>query len=273
MKIYSTSIIASVMAISACTSNQDNATTQEAQNITTESGLMVEIIQQGTGEKPQTGDIVKVHYTGTLKATGEKFDSSVDRGEPIEFPLGIGRVIPGWEEGIAMLNKGTKARLIIPAALGYGEHKTGPIPPNSDLVFEVELVDFKPGPKPITHDPFDISGIAPTKTASGLELYITEKGSGTKVEAGKMVTVHYYGYLHEGGQKFDNSYERGEPIQVPVGMGQVIPGWDEGLALLNVGDKATLIIPHTLAYGDEGFPGVIPPRATLVFDIEVLDVQ
>jgi len=108
----------------------------------TESGLGIKIITQGTGPKPKTGDRVKVHYTGTLE-DGSKFDSSVDRGVPFEFPIGQGRVIKGWDEGIAMLNVGSKALLKIPAKLAYGERGAGGvIPPNATLYFEVELLEI-----------------------------------------------------------------------------------------------------------------------------------
>lgn len=108
----------------------------------TASGLDIEILEKGDGPKPSVGDTVHVHYTGTLE-NGTKFDSSHDRGQPIAFPLGQGRVIKGWDEGIALLNKGAKARLTIPPELGYGAQGAGGvIPPNTTLIFEVELVDF-----------------------------------------------------------------------------------------------------------------------------------
>jgi peptidylprolyl isomerase len=108
----------------------------------TSSGLMYKIDKKGSGDYAKAGDIVSVHYTGFLP-DGTKFDSSVDRGEPIEFPLGQGRVIKGWDEGITLLNIGSKATLIIPPSLGYGSRAMGPIPANSILIFEVELVDIK----------------------------------------------------------------------------------------------------------------------------------
>ncbi|HRW68136.1 FKBP-type peptidyl-prolyl cis-trans isomerase, partial [Lentimicrobium sp.] len=92
---------------------------------------------------PVAGKTVKVHYTGTL-LDGTKFDSSVDRGQPFEFVLGQGQVIQGWDEGIAMMKKGGKARLIIPSAIAYGENGRMPtIPPSATLIFDVELIDFK----------------------------------------------------------------------------------------------------------------------------------
>ena len=108
----------------------------------TDSGLRTIIHKEGSGEKPKKGQSVSVHYTGLLE-TGKKFDSSHDRGQPITFPLGEGRVIKGWDEAIALMSKGEKRTLVIPPNLAYGERSTGPIPPNSTLIFEVELVDFK----------------------------------------------------------------------------------------------------------------------------------
>jgi FKBP-type peptidyl-prolyl cis-trans isomerase len=109
---------------------------------TTESGLRYVITQEGSGPNAEAGKNVSVHYSGTLM-DGTKFDSSYDRGQPFQFVLGQGRVIAGWDEGIALLNKGAKATLYIPSSLGYGERATGKIVANSILKFDVELVDFK----------------------------------------------------------------------------------------------------------------------------------
>lgn len=109
---------------------------------TTASGLQYEITTEGTGAQPKPTDIVKVHYTGTL-IDGTKFDSSKDRGEPIEFPLD--QVIPGWTEGIQLLKVGSKAKLYIPSNLAYGPQGRPPqIAPNSTLIFDVELLDIVP---------------------------------------------------------------------------------------------------------------------------------
>lgn len=111
-------------------------------NELTESGLRYKILKEGSGPKAENGDSVSVHYRGELP-DGQVFDSSYERREPIGFRLGEGRVIPGWEEGIAKLNKGAKAKLIIPYWLAYGERGYGPIPPKAVLIFEVELVDIQ----------------------------------------------------------------------------------------------------------------------------------
>jgi len=110
------------------------------------------------------------------------------------------------------------------------------------------------------------------KTESGLRYQIIQKGSGAKASQGKNISVHYKGQLADG-RVFDSSYERKQPIDFQVGVGQVIKGWDEGLQLLQVGDKARLVIPSHLAYGSQGAGGVIPPDATLIFDVELMDVK
>ncbi|HUH50764.1 MAG TPA: peptidylprolyl isomerase [Flavobacterium sp.] len=110
------------------------------------------------------------------------------------------------------------------------------------------------------------------KTDSGLFYKIIEKGNGAKAQKGKTVSVHYTGAL-ENGDVFDSSYKRNEPIDFVLGTGQVISGWDEGISLLNVGDKARFVIPSNLGYGSRGAGGVIPPNAILVFDVELKNVK
>ena len=110
------------------------------------------------------------------------------------------------------------------------------------------------------------------KTESGLRYQFIQKGEGKHAESGKTVSVHYEGSL-ENGKVFDSSYPRKKPIEFRLGQGQVIEGWDEGIALLRVGDKARFVIPSDLGYGPSGAGGVIPPNATLIFDVELMDVK
>lgn len=110
--------------------------------ITTASGLQYEDLVVGTGAEAKAGNTVSVHYTGWL-TDGTKFDSSLDRNEPFEFQLGAGMVIPGWDEGVAGMKVGGKRKLTIPPDLGYGASGAGPIPANSTLIFEVELLEVK----------------------------------------------------------------------------------------------------------------------------------
>ncbi|TDE04152.1 peptidylprolyl isomerase [Flavobacterium hiemivividum] len=110
------------------------------------------------------------------------------------------------------------------------------------------------------------------KTESGLRYQFIQRGEGKQAAAGKMVSVHYEGSL-ENGKVFDSSYPRKKPIEFKLGQGQVIEGWDEGIALLKVGDKARFVIPSHLGYGSRGAGGAIPPNATLIFDVELMDVK
>ena len=111
-----------------------------------------------------------------------------------------------------------------------------------------------------------------SKTDSGLRYQVLQEGTGDKAEKGKTVSVHYKGQLSDG-TVFDSSYKRNQPIDFALGVGQVIPGWDEGIQLLKVGDKARFVIPSDLAYGSAGAGGVIPPDATLIFDVELMDAK
>ena len=237
--------------------------------VTTASGLQFIVVEPGQGAVPQVGEIVSVHYVGTLE-DGTEFDNSYSRGEPISFPLGKGQVIPGWDEGIGLMNLGGKAKLIIPPELAYGEQGAGGvIPPNATLYFDVELVDILPGSP---EAPAEIDAGDYVTTDSGLLYYDFVVGDGATPGSGQQVAVHYTGWL-EDGTKFDSSLDRGQPFTFALGTGSVIKGWDEGLATMQVGGKRQLVIPPELGYGDRGAGGLIPPDATLVFEVELLDAR
>ena len=113
-------------------------------------------------------------------------------------------------------------------------------------------------------------------TASGLQITDSKVGTGAAPKTGQTCVMHYTGWLYESGQKgkkFDSSVDRGEPFEFPIGTGRVIKGWDEGVATMKVGGKRTLVIPPELGYGPRGAGGVIPPNATLIFDVELLGVK
>ncbi|HZQ22995.1 MAG TPA: FKBP-type peptidyl-prolyl cis-trans isomerase [Terriglobales bacterium] len=127
------------------------------------------------------------------------------------------------------------------------------------------------GQKSSTSAPTKVTG-EPTKLPSGLEYWDIKQGTGATAEKGQKVTVHYTGWLTSG-KKFDSSVDAGRPFNFTLGAGQVIKGWDEGVAGMKVGGKRQLRIPPDMAYGPSGYPPVIPPNSTLIFDVELLGVK
>lgn len=264
----------------ACTAqmpapSQPTTASNEERTVTTPSGLTFIELAPGSGDLARPGDVVDVHYRGTL-ANGTQFDSSYSRGQPLQFILGQGMVIAGWDEGISMMRKGGKARLIIPPQLAYGSRGAGGvIPPNATLTFEVELVEIRPGPAAA---PQAVADGDYATTASGLRSYDLQVGTGAEAVAGRTVLVHYTGWLTDG-TRFDSSRQprrpmgRQEPFSFRLGAGEVIKGWDAGVAGMRVGGKRQLVIPPNLAYGDRGAGQVIPPGATLIFEVELVDVR
>lgn len=233
----------------------------------TSAGLRFAVIEPGDGPRVQHGMAVRVHYSGYFEDF-TIFDSSYERGEPIEFIIGRGMVIRGWEEGISRLHEGDKARLWIPYQLAYGEQGRGPIPPRSNLIFDVEVLQATEIKRPV---PYPVDGLDTLTTESGLQYIIVEEGFGESPHAGQMVAVHYSGFLLNG-HMFDSSVERGQPFRFVLGQGQVIQGWDEGVALMKPGAKYQFIIPPHLAYGQRSV-GPIPAGSTLVFNVELLHAE
>ncbi len=237
----------------------------------TKNGVQYIIVKANkTGEQAVAGTVADFHYAGYFR-DGKTFDNSFDRNQPLSIKIGQGQLMPGWDEGMSMLRNGEKARLIIPSSLALGEKGYPPlIPPNTDLIMDIEMLNVKVIVPPAL---FDIKGLEEKVTSTGLKYYEVKKaGSAVKAAAGKSVKVHYSGYLADG-KMFDSSVERGEPIEFPLGQGRVIPGWDEGIALMSVGDKLRLVIPYNLAYGEQGRPPMIPAKADLTFDVELVDVK
>ncbi len=231
-----------------------------------DSGIQYRINEPGKGNKAASNDMVWVHYSLMLQDS-TVIDNSWERGDPVYFKLGAGQVIPGWEKAISYLRKGDKATLVIPPDLAYGNREVGQIPPNSTLIFDVEIIDIKPAPKPFEIEPnLDI-----TTTTSGLRYGVVKPGKGTMLVTGMRVKIHYNGFF-EDMTPFDSSHDRNEPLEFTLGKGMVIKGLEEGIAKLRVGDKARLWVPYQLAYGETG-RGHIPPATNLIFDVEVLDAQ
>ncbi|MDT8393966.1 MAG: FKBP-type peptidyl-prolyl cis-trans isomerase [Bacteroidales bacterium] len=270
----------------------------DSNNITTEpleSGLIFIEEKEGRGPHPKAGEMVKVHLTVSL-INGEKIFSTADRGEPFEYEYGQNFDTRGLEEGVGMLKKGGKAKLIVPHSLAYGAESRGQmIPPYSTIIYDVELVSMrskeaydkerkamqeqqqakeeqrKQNEKVLRDKYLSDNNITVEPTASGLYYIENEKGTGKRAMPGNTVYVHYTGRLLDG-TVFDSSRDRGEPFSFRLGVGQVIKGWDEAIAMMNEGGKATLVIPSDIAYGSRD-SGKIPAYSTLVFDVELVKVE
>ncbi|MFA9275424.1 MAG: FKBP-type peptidyl-prolyl cis-trans isomerase [Candidatus Aquirickettsiella gammari] len=220
----------------------------------------------GTGAEAVNGKTVVVHYTGWLRDPqaenqhGKAFDSSVGRG-PFSFNLGEGRVIRGWEQGVQGMKVGGKRTLQIPSTLAYGPRGAGRgvIPPDADLIFDIELLDVINLPE--------------------VEKIDNKVGKGDEAKSGNTVTVHYTGWLRDPkakgqkGKEFDSSRKR-DAFSFTVNGGEVIRGWDLGVQGMKIGGKRTLIIPAALAYGArEVGNGLIPANSDLIFEVELLKVK
>jgi len=237
----------------------------------TAGGISVSDHVVGEGATAVKGGEVEVHYTGYL-TDGTVFDTSVPRKRPFTFELGAGRVIKGWDEGVEGMKIGGKRKLVIPAPLGYGERRAGKIPPNSTLIFTIELLNFTPPlppPQPLTA--FEGKPVATKKLEKGLVVADFKLGDGPEARAGDTVSVHYRGTLKDG-TEFDSSLARPRPLVFPLGQGRVIKGWDTGIAGMKVGGLRKLIIPAELAYGERA-RGKIPANADLTFTVELMAVK
>lgn len=230
-------------------------------------GLVVRDIAVGQGEAGiKVGASVTMHYVGVLAASGEQFDSSLDRGEPATFQLEPGALIEGFSRGLLGAKVGTKRRLEIPSALGYGERGAPPvIPANADLVFEVEILEFS-NPRELS-----TAWLREETRENGLIIRIIKEGpqGGQPAPENAVATIHTMGVI-EGGQKFDSTFDQGAPTVVPLEHVSV-EGWKLGIIGMKPGEVRQVVVPPSLGFGEEGQPPVIPPNATLTFEIELFD--
>jgi peptidylprolyl isomerase len=233
------------------------------------SGLQYYEIIEGEGPESTQNSTVSTNYIIWVKTDqGYNFVDRSTAGSPLSFVLGRGdMVFPGWDEGATGMKVGGKRLLVIPPDLGLGSENNDIIPANSTLVMEIELTDVKEPQIATQVDEQDL-----TTTESGLKYYDLKTGTGDTPEAGQTVVVHYTGWLADGTQ-FDSSLDRGETFSFVLGAGNIIPGWDEGLTTMKVGGKRQLVIPPELGYGDQGAGSVIPPGATLIFEVELLEIK
>jgi len=269
--------------LSSCSSNESS--------FTTESGINVEYIEKGSGRSPVHGEVITLNMTYSEEGGEVLFDTrSVGAPIPMIFDTA------NWKKGgmlyevFSSLEIGDSIVFDIPANDLFEKTFRKPLPDSvkadSYITFNVGLVDAmseEAYQSSRSSEQFEIdariidsylsgNNIKAITTESGLRYVITEEGNGANAKPGANVTVHYNGTLIDG-TKFDSSYDRGQPFSFVLGQGQVIPGWDEGIALLNKGAKATLFIPSPLGYGQRGSGRVIPPNSILKFDVELVDIN
>lgn len=237
---------------------------------TTASGLRVTEIVEGEGASPVDGEIVSIHYTAWY-LDGDEFDSTRKNGEPMKFLKGKSQLLPGLEEGVASMRKGGRRILVLPPELAFGKEGSPPVvPPDQWVKFDVELIDIEPGPPRIL--PWNDAGLEVMLSPTGLQYVDFEVGGGDFPGLGSTVVVNYTGFLDDG-TLFDSSYYQGMPLEFELSPENLIPGWIEGLLTMQAGGKRKLIIPPFLGYGRQGFGKSIPPDATLIYDIELLEVR
>lgn len=285
-KIFLLSLVFGVLF----TSCQQQTKTKSYDGYTQSStGLYYNFYQQNEGENPQIMDVLDVMLSCSINDTAVLIPEN-----RMILPMMESLFAGDIYEGFKMMHKGDSASFMVRADSTFITLFGSPMPnvfSIDDLMrFEIRLNDFYPESemqaKQIEYmkenysaetanaeqklsEYFKNNNITAKETASGLNYVITKEGNGEKPSVGTLIKVHYTGKLLDG-TVFDSSVNRNEPFQFVLGIGQVIPGWDEGLQLLSKGSKAVLYIPYYLAYGDRG-AGTIPPFSTLIFEVELID--
>lgn len=235
-------------------------------------GIEYTITHTGNGPLPKTPeDRALVLYKGYITGdTSKVFDASARHGNiPYGFHPGRGgEVIAGWDSVVKYLHAGDKAVMKLPAKYAYGANARPGIPANSDLTFEVEVVDVIKKPAK-----WDGTGKDTITTPSGLKMIMFETHPDSALpKRGQQVTLDYSGYLLNG-YMFDSSVDRGQPYSYACGVAPMIAGWTEAVNLLHKGEKAQIIVPYQLAYGANGRPPTIPAKADLIFDMHLINIK
>lgn len=299
--IFSLAIVAMVFASVFASCKESSVYPGYKKN---QDGLYYKFYTQNEGEKPQMGDLMEMEFSCVVNDTNVVIPITKNIFR-LQEPLFPGDVF----EGMAMMHKDDSASFIVNIDSTFRTFFQQPSLPDefssTDVMrFEFKLNDFYPESeyaKRIAEDVkkmnlervakmkadnveetanaakaleeyFQKNKIVADPTESGLYYVVTSEGNGEKPQPGQMVKVHYTGKLLDG-TVFDSSVERGEPISIPIGVGQVIPGWDEGIQLMSKGEKGILYIPYYLAYGDRAAGDKIQPFSNLIFEVELVDFE
>ncbi|MFN3528568.1 MAG: FKBP-type peptidyl-prolyl cis-trans isomerase [Bacteroidia bacterium] len=263
-------LVAGLLAVAAC----NTSTEAELERSFTPNGLAYIIHVNEAEMKAEIGDVLVIHMQyGTKDSV--LFDSH-KYGRPIFLQV-TNPAYPGSiEEGLVLLGTGDSATFFLSADSVYGRIFHQPLPSGirqgEELIFHIGVITVRNEDRELARYLVNQAITEPARP-SGLYVIKSKEGNGKPAKPGARVSLHYTGTLLDG-TVFDSSKERNDPFSFVLGQGQVIQGWDEGVSLLKVGDKARFIIPSYLAYGPKGAgSGLIPPYSTLVFDVELLDVQ
>jgi FKBP-type peptidyl-prolyl cis-trans isomerase len=198
------------------------------------------------------------------------FSESYANGEPLEFTLGMGLVIAGWEKGLLEMKPGEVRKLYVPYQMGYGENSLEGVPEYSDLFFIVELVSADPPMEPDAF-PKNVEGLKWREAAKGLKVYDEKVGTGKPAMVGSVLKTHYTGWLLSG-RKFGSSKDMGKPLSVVMGAGKMIKGWEVGLDGMREGGVRWFRVSPAMGYGATAY-SMIPSNSTLVFRVELVSSE
>ncbi|MFT4603530.1 MAG: FK506-binding protein 9/10 [Rhodothermales bacterium] len=217
--------------------------------------LEITDLSPGNGDLVSFGQTLKVSYEGRLE-DGTIFDSTEERGRSWYFTMVEGQVIEGWLDGLVGMEVEGTRRLVIPPHLAFGREGrclsdgTCPVPPNSTVIYEITV----------------------EAVLDDVDIEVVTEGVGVSADVGRLVAVSYIGTFVDG-RVFDSTEFSGQPFVFRLGSGQVISGWDRGILGMKEGAIRNLVIPPDLAYGATGVPGSIPPYTTLLFRVEMIQVD
>jgi len=250
----------------------EGAIPQALRPCTSPTQLAVHTIRPGIGRAAAAGDTLIVDYTGVRSATGEMFDSSYLRGVPLDFVLGRGGVIAGWDQGMTGLQAGSVVKLDVPSDLAYGNSPpSADIQPGDALTFMVEVRAVVP-PVGEADAPLELL-VAPSEGATALGVVDVTLGDGATVEAGDTAVLHMLLVRGDNLTVLLDTWKRSDPLQVIIAEGQSLPGLIEGIQGARVGGTRVLTLPPDLAFGPDGEPGLgLPAGADLIIVAEVFGV-